>query len=160
MSAAPGMPRRTAGHERLNFMEGEWTTHEEYPPTPWMPGGGSGEGEASIAWEIGGLCLVTRYETRGMMGESFQGHGIMGFDPAENVYVAWWFDVTMPTGTEGRGSFEKGSLVVHYRHRTPEGIQEIRAVTTPVSDGEFRMVGSSLVDGKWVEAVRNTYKRK
>ncbi len=159
MSGLPGAPRRTAEHEQLDFMAGEWKTKEEYPPAPWMPKGGSGEGHATIRWAVDGLCLVTDYQTKGSMGDSFEGHGVMGYDPDAKVYVGHWYDSRMPTGTEGRGSIEGTSLVLHYRHRTPEGEQEIRSITTPVSEKEFRMTGSSLVDGKWVEAVRITYVR-
>ncbi len=159
MSEGPGGTGRTPALARLDFMVGEWNTHEDYPPTPWMPEGGRGEGRATIRWTVGGLCLVTDYETRGLMGESFEGHGVMSYDPGAKVYTGHWFDSRTPFGTEGRGVFEGESLVLHYRHESPDGAREIRSVTTPVSESEFRMTGSSLVEGRWIETVRIRYVR-
>ena len=141
----------------LDFMVGDWQNRQEYPPSTWLPEGGTGEGSATIRWEVGGLCLVTSYRTKGSMGDLFEGHGITSFDPGENIYIGWWFDSMMPTGAEGRGRLEDGSLVLHFHHKIPGGFNDILSITSPVSESEFRVMGSTLVVGKWVEAVRITY---
>lgn len=152
-------PQRSEEHGRLDFMAGTWKTTETYPAAPWMPEGGSGRGEAAIQWKLNRMVLVTDYRTEGSAGFTFEGHGLMTWDPVGNAYMGYWFDSMMPTGAGGRGQIEDGSLVILYRHRTPQGERQIRSVATKVSDDEFRMVGSSLVDGTWIEAVRIKYER-
>lgn len=153
-------PQRSTEHDRLDFMEGTWKTTETYPPAPWMPSGGSGRGEATIAWKLNRMALVTEYRTEGSMGFTFEGHGLMTWDPVGNAYMGYWFDSMMPTGAAGRGQFEDGQLVILYKHQTPQGEMQIRSVARKVSSDEFEMVGSSLVKGEWMEAVRIKYERK
>lgn len=152
-------PQRGEAHDQLDFMEGRWSTREEYPPAPWMPGGGSGEGSATIRWMVGRLVLISEYRTEGSMGGLFEGHGLMTWAPDASAYVGYWFDNMMPTGIRGEGSFEDGKLTITYRRGEGEEAGEIRSVTTRISENEFTMVGSSRMDGAWVEAVRITYKR-
>jgi len=82
-------------HERMKALVGEWTVHGKFtnPATGKVE---ESESASSIRAVMGGRYFIQ--DVKGsMMGQPFEGHGIMGFDNATQKYVSSWID-SMGTG--------------------------------------------------------------
>jgi hypothetical protein len=151
------MPQRTPEHDRLNFLVGEWKTREVHAPSPWLPQGGTGEGRSTTRWGVGNMSLITDYKSKGAMGPSFEGHGVLTYDPAKKTYVGWWFDSMNPVGMATPGHFEGTDLIQHGECDSPEGKMKFRMVTHPVSADEHTFTIYGDQGGKWAEMMTITY---
>lgn len=159
MSEGMQMAKRTAEHDKLNFMVGEWKTREVHAPSPWLPQGGTGEGRATYKWAVGKLCLVQEYRSKGALGEAFEGLGVETYDAARKAHVHWWFDGCSGTGMESKGFFEGSDLVHQGAMDSPEGSMKFKMVTHPVSPKEFTFIMSMEMEGKLVPGMTITYVR-
>jgi hypothetical protein len=153
------MAARTAEHDKLNFQVGEWKTREVHNPSPFMPQGGTGEGRATIKWQVGNLVQTNDYHSKGAMAEKFEGFGLTTWDAEKKNYVNYWFDNVMPTGMVMRGHIEAGDLILQGGCETPHGTMQMRIVTHSVSRDEFKMSMSMEMEGKMVPMMTITYAR-
>lgn len=107
---AMAMPKPTPEMERLNYMIGAWNIVAKYEPSEESPGG-TGRGREVIRRGPGGLSLISDFRATGPMGK-FSGHGIILWDPAEQVYKVFWVDSLMPgVLLTSRGRWEGNDLV-------------------------------------------------
>jgi hypothetical protein len=99
-----------------------------------------------------------------MMGESFTGIGVTGYDNQKKKYVSSWMD-SMGTGLymfEGTGSPDGKEITFLGGWDDPmEGPMKVRAVSKFVSDNShiFEMYGTGK-SGKEVKMMEITYTRK
>ncbi len=152
-------PQRTAEHDKLNFMVGEWKTREVHAPSPWMPQGGTGEGRATSRWGVGNMVLISDYASKASSGFGFEGHGLMTYDPNRKAYVSHWIDSMAPIGQESVGRFEEKDLILQSQCETPEGKMKMRMVAHPVSANEYTFTLDSEQGGKWATMMTITYVR-
>ena len=68
-----GMPMPKPAPEMtkmIKMMAGSWTVTEKADPNPMMPNGGTGKGTAVLTPGPGGLSLVEKYHSSGLMGRT------------------------------------------------------------------------------------------
>jgi hypothetical protein len=98
---APPMPKPGPEHAILKMDEGTWDAVVEFFPAPGAPPMTSKGVEVNTIGCMG-LCLISDFKAEGA-GGSFQGRGVVTWDPAKKKYVGSWTD-SMSTGlaiTEG-----------------------------------------------------------
>ncbi|HYX68419.1 MAG TPA: DUF1579 family protein [Terriglobales bacterium] len=112
--AAPALPKPSPEMEKLSkVMVGDWVTEEKFEANDFLPAG-TGKGSESTRLGPGGLSLVSDYHSKNVMGE-VHGHGMIWWDPKEQVFRNLWCDNVAPSGCElsGPGKWEGDSLVFH-----------------------------------------------
>ncbi|MEW6533203.1 MAG: DUF1579 domain-containing protein [Thermodesulfobacteriota bacterium] len=135
--ATPGKP-----HKMLAKLVGSWTTKT----TAWMepgkpPAHGTGTCEQKMLFD--GRYLQQEY-TGDMMGMSFTGINLLGYDNHTKKYVSIWFD-SMSTGIyffEGTGSADGKTITQECRYDDPvRGPVVWRSVSRIVDDNtmEYEM---------------------
>ncbi len=111
---AAEMPKPAPEMEKLSkLMVGNWTTEEKFEANDFMPAG-TGKGSETTRLGPGGLSLVSDYHSKNVMGE-VHGHGMIWWDPKEEVFHSLWCDNVAPSGCElsGPGKWEGDNLVFH-----------------------------------------------
>ena len=106
------MPRPTAGHAGLERLAGLWMGEETMHPSQWDPKGGSATAQLDYRMALGGFALVTDYEQQRDGHVTYQGHGVMTFDPATTSYKLHWFDSMGSPPEVFSGSFDGDVLVL------------------------------------------------
>jgi hypothetical protein len=110
-----------------------------------------------------GLFLISDYKgTFG--GQSFQGHGIVGFDPAKKKYIGTWIDSMSPGFTSYEGTYDKATKTYTYAARSPlpDGTEWSYTTKLTLRDDDHRdfvMFGKGPA-GENYEAFRIEYTRK
>ena len=87
----------------IKMMAGSWTVAEKSDPNPMMPKGGTGKGTATITPGPGGMSLIEKYHSTGMMGGNFNGMGTFWWDAKANAYRGVWCDTMTPGGCDSSG---------------------------------------------------------
>jgi hypothetical protein len=106
-AAAPTMPMPKPDPEMtrlIKMMSGNWTVIEKSQPSPMMPNGGSGQGSAVMTAGPGGMSLMEKYHSSGLMGSNFNGFGTFWWDPKAQVYRGLWCDTMTPGGCDASGT--------------------------------------------------------
>jgi hypothetical protein len=88
----------------IKMMAGNWTVTEKSDPNAMFPNGGAGKGTAVLTPGPGGLSLVEKYHSSGLMGGSFNGVGTFWWDPKANLYRGVWCDNMTPNGCDPSGT--------------------------------------------------------
>lgn len=102
-------PKPAKEHEYLKQFEGKWEAVSRFMMEPGKPAVES-KGTETGTMTCNGLWLVFEYRGE-MMGQTFTGHGTMGYDLQKKKFVGSWID-SMATGlfiAEGT-SDEKGTV--------------------------------------------------
>jgi hypothetical protein len=102
-----GMPMPKPAPEMtkmIKMMAGTWSLTEKADPNPMMPKGGTGKGTAVLTPGPGGLSLVEKYHSSGLMGPNFSGLGTFWWDPKAQVYRGVWCDNMTPNGCDSSGT--------------------------------------------------------
>ena len=98
--AKPGMPAMKPAPEMQKLskmLAGTYTTKETHEPSPFMPQGGAGTGEAKFFPGPGGFSLIETYASKsGPMGAKFRGHGVIWYDAKAGGYRSLWCDSMSP----------------------------------------------------------------
>jgi len=138
MAQGQGGPlSRTAEHERLDFLVGEWQT----TVAPLQEGGEQLHGVMSCAWRIGGLWLEERIRLE------FPGRGVreslelITYDPSRKMYVGTWQDNLSARSTPFVGEWlEDGTFVMTANLQGADGNSVSTTVRyTRISDTEIHM---------------------
>ncbi|WP_447601814.1 DUF1579 domain-containing protein [Nitrospira sp. Nam80] len=155
--AAPGGP-----HKQMARLAGSWNTTTKAWMDPHEPPMES-KGSCEQTMLLGGRFL--RQECTGdMMGQSFTGIGLNGYDNHTKKYVSTWMD-SMGTAIyfmEGTASADGKTITQNGHYDDPvEGPVKLRSVTKIVDDNHevFEMYGSGK-DGKERKMMEITYTRK
>ncbi|MBI5557678.1 MAG: DUF1579 domain-containing protein [Deltaproteobacteria bacterium] len=135
--AVPGAP-----HQMLARLEGSWTTRTTAwmgPDSPAMEGAGACEQKMLL----GGRYLQQEY-VGDMMGETFTGINIIGYDNHTKKYGSVWID-SMSTGIycfEGSASADGRTITQECTYDDPvRGVMTWRSITRVVNDNtlEYEM---------------------
>ena len=103
-AAAMPMPKPDPQMTKMiKIMAGTWTVAEKSEPNPMMPKGGTGKGTATMTPGPGGMSLMEKYHSTGMMGSSFNGFGTFWWDSKANAYRGVWCDTMTPGGCDSSG---------------------------------------------------------
>jgi len=77
------MPKPQDQHKKLEMLAGTWTGEEKLYPSPWDPKGGTATSRVEARIGLGGFFLISDYEEKREGKVAYQGHGVYGWDPAE-----------------------------------------------------------------------------
>lgn len=86
------MPKPAPGHLRLEKLAGHWEGEETMHPSQWDPKGGTAVGRTKSRLALNGFALITDYEQERDGAITFTGHGVMSFEPKNELYTLHWFD--------------------------------------------------------------------
>jgi hypothetical protein len=119
----------------IQRMAGTWTVTEKSDPNAMFPNGGKGKGTAVLTPGPGGLSLVEKYHSSGLMGGNFNGVGTFWWDPNAQVYRAVWCDNMTPNGCDPSGTtkWEGDNLV-----GTMEGDMNGQKMVTRFTYSDFK----------------------
>ena len=101
VSVAASMP--SPGHAELHRCVGKWNTTMRMPSP-------EGKVEETPGTEVSsavcnGLFVWTDFHGT-MMGQPFEGHGLVGYDPGTKTYTNYWVDSMSPFLTELAGTYD------------------------------------------------------
>jgi hypothetical protein len=106
-SEAAAMPMPKADPQMtkmIKMMGGNWSVTEKSEPSPMFPKGGAGKGTATLTPGPGGMSLIEKYHSTGMMGGNFNGFGTFWWDSKANAYRGVWCDTMTPGGCDSSGT--------------------------------------------------------
>lgn len=103
--ATVSSPRAAAEMTRLiKMMSGTWSVVEKAQRNPMMPNGGVGKGSAVFTAGPGGMSLMEKYHSSGLMGSNFIGYGTFWWDAKAQAYRGLWCDSMTPGGCDASGT--------------------------------------------------------
>ena len=151
------------GHKALQPLVGKW----DYTVTWWetpesQPQKSTGTSEAK--WILGGRCLEQTAKGA-MMGQEFEGMGIMGYDSMEKEYSGIWID-NMGTGMmSSAGTYDPAtkSFTETGSFSCPQegGEKSFRGVTTILGPDKYTYeMFAAGKDGKETRMMEIVYTRK
>ena len=152
-----GMPLPTRQHAQLEKLAGTWEGDEKMSPSPWGPGGPA-RGKYVMTRACDGFFVVQDYvqETGGKVG--FRGHGVFGWDPADQSYTWYWVDsMGSPAPSAARGKWVGETLT--FESRSSQGQGRYTFKFNAPDSLTFKL--ENCFDGKnFVQFMEGTYKRK
>ncbi len=86
------MPKPSPGHLRLEKLAGSWEGEENMHPSEWDPKGGTAVGRTNYRLALNGFSLISDYEQERDGVITYSGHGVLTFDPKDELYTLHWFD--------------------------------------------------------------------
>jgi Protein of unknown function (DUF1579) len=155
--ATPGEP-----HKLFAGLAGSWTTTTKEWMEPGKPPTES-SGTAEMKMLLDGRFLYQEF-TGNMMGQSFSGIGIDGYDNLRKKYVTAWMD-TMGTGIfimEGTASADGKTITLRGSHPEPGGGKMTHRAVWKIVDSNsqtFDMYGAHH-GGKEMKMLEIVYTRK
>ncbi len=151
------MRQPTENHKRLEKLCGNWHGEETMHPSPWSADGGTANGKLETRLGLGGFYIVSEYTQTRDGQVAFVGHGVYGYDTADDRYTMYWFDSTGVEPTPpGFGKWEGDTLMFERSH----GSSASRYVYKIISDDEYRFEIKNCQDGQeWKTFMEATYRR-
>jgi len=135
------MPKPTEHHQRLETLAGRWQGTETMYPSQWDPEGGTATGHNDNRLALNDFVLITDYRQERDGVTTFEGHGIMTYDPKKSVYVLHWFDSIGSPPEVFEGTFDGDVLTIgHGMHArftydlSQEGVLGSRMDMSPDGD--------------------------
>ncbi len=161
-AAMPPLPKPGPEHALLKQSEGTWEAAiEAMWPLNAAPSVSKGVETSSVS--MGGMWLVTDYKGD-FMGQPFQGHGVMGYDPVKKKYVATWVDSTSPGLNVSESTYDpvKKTMTGWMEGTDMQGKPSKMKAVTEFKDENTRVftMYTTGADGKEVPAMRINYKRR
>jgi Protein of unknown function (DUF1579) len=156
--AQPPLPQPGPEHEVLRKDVGTWDVTMELTPGAGMPPFSMTGVETDTL--LGGRWLIAQY-TFDMMGQTFEGHGITGYDPAKKAYVSTWVDTMSTSLMTSEGSFDAATNTMTGTSEVPDpagGRTKAKSVATWPGPDE-RVVKIYMTDASQ-PTVTLTYKRR
>lgn len=159
----PPTPKPGPEHQILQQDAGAWDATVEMWMAPGQPPAVS-KGTETNTLCCGGLWLYTDFNSD-MMGAPFQGHGVMGYDPAKKKYVGTWVDSMSVALSVMENTYDAATKTMtgFMEGPDPSGkMIKMKMVNEWKDAGETRVFTMSMPgpDAKDVPTMRITYKRK
>jgi hypothetical protein len=151
------MPKPTQEHHRLARLAGRWVGEETLHPSPWDPKGGKAKGRMRARMALGGFHLIMDYEQERDGRMTFEGHGVLGWDPRGKCYALHWFDSSgIEHGAPSLGSWEGPTLSV--QHETTDAGHSRQVYE--IDEDEYRFKLQHSADGReWKTFLEGNYRR-
>ncbi len=158
--------RPTPEHEVLKREEGVWdATVKSFIPGAPEPLVSQGVERNTLM--TGGLWLVSRFESDlGGGGQTFEGHGVTGYDPSKSKYVGTWVDSmsTHMMNLEGTYDPKSRTMTYHSEMYAPgtKTLVKTRGVTEWKGDDArvYTLFVKGADSGEEFKLVEITYKRR
>ena len=154
--AAP-MPQPTDEHKKLYILAGEWEGDENIAPSPWGPGGPA-KGFSSIHVAVDGFFVVQDYVEVKDGRTVFRGHGIYGWDAAQQTYTWYWCDSMGQVPPQpSRGRWQGDTLVFQSSSPQAQGRYTYRFEGEAIY--HFKLENSFDGGDTWLTFMDGTYKK-
>ena len=154
--AAP-MPQPTDEHKKLYILAGEWEGDENIAPSPWGPGGPA-RGFSSIHVAVDGFFVVQDYVEVKDGRTVFRGHGIYGWDAAQQTYTWYWCDSMGQVPPQpSRGRWQGDTLVFQSSSPQAQGRYTYRFEGEAIY--HFKLENSFDGGDTWLTFMDGTYKK-
>jgi len=148
LAAAPSVVAQTPPapgpeHEVLKKLAGTWDAALEMVFGPGSPPVTLSGVETDTLFA--GRWIHTEFKSD-MMGQPYEGHGLVGWDPEKKVYVTVWADTMLPGMLRSEGTWDKATSTMTAFTEAPGpagGTVRVKSVTTWPADGE-RVVKSYM----------------
>jgi len=153
-----GMPAPVEQHRKLEALTGNWVGEEKMHPSPWDAKGGTALAKIQSRMDLDGFFVIADYVQERGGQVSYRGHGVFGFDPADQGYTMHWFDsMGSPCPAPAKGKWEGNRLA--FNQTSPMG--HSRYTYTFEAPGRYRFLMEASQDGKtWAPFLEGTYSRK
>jgi hypothetical protein len=156
-------PKPGKEHELLKQFEGEWDYTAKFTLGPGQEPTVS-KGRETARMIAGGLFLVTDTEGE-IMGATFVGHGVTGYDVQKKKYTGSWIDSMATVIYLVEGSFdEKGKILTEtLEGADPQSGQPMKMrLVNEIQDKDRRTLKFFVngPDGKEIEAGSIAYQRR
>jgi hypothetical protein len=162
VSAAFAQEKPGAEHALLKQMEGTWDGTVKMAGEPGKPAAES-KGAITYKMDLGGFFLFSEFKGD-MMGQSFTGKGMTGYDPKKKKYFGTWADSMGPTMMILEGSFDKDGKTLTEIGEGPDMTGNLTKykLVTQIKDKDTIAFAISTVgkDGKDQPIMTIDYKRK
>jgi hypothetical protein len=154
--AAP-MPQPTDEHKKLYILAGEWEGDENIAPSPWGPGGPA-KGFSSIHVAVDGFFVVQDYVEVKDGRTVFRGHGIYGWDAAQQTYTWYWCDSMGQVPPQpSRGRWQGDTLVFESSSSQAQGRYTYRFEGEAIY--HFKLENSFDGGNTWLTFMDGTYRK-
>jgi len=151
-----------AEHASLARDEGTWETAVEIQMGPPGSRPESSKGLETDRLCCGGLWLIKEYKSDPSK-PPFEGHGLIGYDPARKKYVAVWVDSDLTTPMISEGTYDASSRTMTMRGSMSANGKELRWRDVEVwKDDDTRQFTTYRPgpDGRESPSMSITYTRK
>ena len=158
----PQFPQPTKEHQWLQQLAGEWTYEGECVIAPGQPPIRTTGTETTRT--LGGFWVIT--ENRGeFMGMSVTGVMTLGYDPKKQKYVGTWIESMTNYMCRYEGTLDDSGKTLTLNTEGPAMDQPGKMASyrevIELKDKDNKVFTSSIErDGKWVQFVKMTSKRK
>ena len=155
------MPKPSPEHAVLKAREGTWDATVKM----WMiPGAPPMESKATQTNTMGGGLWLVSDVNGEMMGGSFWGHSITGFDPIKKKYVLTWVDSMGASMTQGEGTADAAGKTLTFKMVgcEPSGKEIKYREVEELKDKDTLVMTMFMpgADGKEMQLMEINYKRK
>ena len=147
----------------IKMFAGTWSSTEKHEPSEFLPNGGTGTGSDTVKAGPGGNSLISDYRSKGAMGGSFSGHGIIYWDAKHQAYSSVWCDNMSSEGCEvgATGKWEGNDLVFTAEGEMMGKKYEMKQVYTDIKPDSYTFyMDMSNVGGPMKRTMTITYTRK
>ncbi len=157
-STRGGLPAPKAESEAtaLEAWVGTWTAEMDVA-------GQKSTGKEVCRLDVGGSWLISDFEGE-VMGSDFEGHGVMGYDPAKQKFVSVWIDSVAPALSVGEGtlSADGKTLTLISDGRDMQGNPVTYEMVTAFDSADTRVFKLSEVrrDGTRILGMTITYTKQ
>lgn len=156
---AAGAPEPTEEHEVLEMFVGTWNGEGELKSGPFGPGGPMSWTEECSWFGDAGFHVVCRSQGEGPMGP-MQGLGIIGYDPAKEVYTHYGIDSTGWAGMS-EGTRDGDTWIYESRDTMGDATFHSRMSMTMESPTRMTFTWSMSEDGEsWTEMMAGTSEKQ
>lgn len=151
------MPKPSAQHKKYQALVGIWSGDETLHPMPWDPSTTKVTSKSVNRLDLGGFFLLIDHEQTRDGKISYRGHGVYGFDPAQQKYTMHWFDVMgCDPGPPALGTWEGDALCFQHSHQKGHG----RYTYKFPREGVYSLLIEMSQDGtNWSPFLSGTYTR-
>jgi len=159
--AMPPLPQPGPEHQVLKDDVGTWdATVEAFMPPGAPPSVSKGTETNRITG--GGLWLVSDFKSE-FMDQPFEGHGVMGWDPAKKKYVGTWVDSMSTTVSQSESTYDSAKKTFTGWMEGPDETGKTvktKAVTEVKGPDSKVFTMYRVMEGKEVPTLRITYTRR
>lgn len=154
------IPQAGAEHAVFQKDVGTWDAQVEVRMAPGAPPQSS-KGVMVGRLICGGQWLVMEFKNE---ASGFEGHGLVGWDPAKKKYVSTWVDNMRTSLSQGEGTWDAATKTMTFWHELKlqnGNVMRWREVTE-TRDADTQLFRSFMPtsDGKEFEMMTTTYTRR
>ena len=142
----------------MGQLAGKWVGEDTIVPGPWAPKGAKAIGRVTARTALGGFHLIVDWTQERDGRLTFEGHGVLGWDPRGKCYTLHWFDcMGVEHGAPLLGTWDGDTLTLTHETTHMGYSRQIYVI----GEGEFRIkLETSEEAKKWSRFIEGIYQRE